>query len=392
MISNINNQKIEIIEFHINQFPSDRVHIYLDEDFHKKVFSKIRQYKFKQFNKLFFENKLNWSTFKLWKRRGTDLKIRIKNHFIPLWFILKLSEIFPEFSIEEFEKNIFAMKGPSSSSIIYNPNLPLREDGRLLKIIAHFLGDGHVDGAFGSNLSKGKSHSEYRNYNPIMLDSFEKDLQTFGQVKISKDYRHGHIIVPNLIGYILEHIYKIKFDCHNSRVPETLFLLPRELIASFLRAFCDDEGHVYDSSVEYYSTNKELLQDTLRLMNMGFPEIETSKVKTNSSRKKYKHSMKYYFTIYNNSQKEYLNLIGFDHQQKREDLIFNITRKGLRNKNPKGKILELLKNDILTAKQISRMMGIRHSSVLEHLSELKKLGKVKIVKKEHWTNFWAIKF
>lgn len=392
MISNINNQKIEIREFHINQFPVDRIFVSLEENFHKKLFDRIKKYKFKEFNKLHFDNKLNWSTFKQWKKRKTDLKIRIKLHFIPLWFILKLSEIFPEFSIEDFEKHIVAMKGPSSSSIIYNPNLPLPEDNRLLKIIAHLLGDGHVDGAFGSRLSKGKSHSEYRNYNPVMLDSFEKDLQVFGQVKLSKDYEHGHVIVPNLIGYILEHIYKIKFDCHNSKVPESLFELVKELVASFLRAFGDDEGHVYDSSIDYYSTNKELLSGILFLMNNKFPDIKTSEIKINSNIKKDHHSIKYYFTIYNNSQKEYLKLIGFDHKQKEEDLIFNISRKGIRNYKPKEMILELLRNNTLTAKQISRIIGIRHSSILEHLSELKNLGKVIVVKKEHWTNFWTMKF
>lgn len=387
MISNINNQKIEIREFHINQFPVDRIFVYLDENFHKEVFLKIKQYKFKQFNKLFFDNRLNWSTFKKWKKRKTNLKIRIKNHFIPLWFIIRLSEIFPEFSINEFEKNIVTYKGPSCSAIIKNPNLPLKEDERLLKITAHLLGDGSVGGGFGSKLPDGKQHSEYRNFTRELLDKFQKDLSVFGEVSTTKNYKHGSLIIPNSIGYILQHIYNIKFDTFNSRVPKPIFNLSRKLVASFLMAFGDDEGHVYDSSIDYYSNNKELLNDILALMNNAFPEIKTSAIKTNIAAGK---NTKYFFTIYNGSQKTYLDLIGFDHPQKGEDLLFNITRSGKRNKNPKGDILKLLQNDDMTAKQISRVIGIRHSSVLEHLVELKNKEKVKIVKKEHWANIWTI--
>lgn len=380
MISSINNQKIELREFHINQFPVDKIYISLEENFHKKLFDRVSQYKFKKFNEIFFNNSLNWDTFKQWKHN---------RHFIPLCFIIKISKIFPKFSIYKVEKHIIAYKGPSSSAIINKPNLPLKEDYRILKIVAHLIGDGSVGGGFGSKLPDGKQHSEYRNFAPELLDHFEEDLSVFGDVLATKNYKHGSLIIPNSIGYILGHIYKIKFDTFNSRIPEAFFDLPRELIAAFLRAFGDDEGHVCDSSIEYYSNNKELLNDILILINNTLPEIKTSNIKVNTKAGK---NIKYSFMIYNGSQETYLNLIGFDHKQKREDLIFNTSRKGQRNKNPKGKILELLKSNILTAKQISRIMGIRHSSVLEHLSELKKLGKVTIVKKEHWANFWTMKF
>jgi hypothetical protein len=89
-----NNQQIKLREFHIDNFPSDRIFVYLKKEFHKQLFLKIKEYKFKKFNHL-FNNKLNWSTFKQW---------RIRRHFIPLWFIIKFSKIFSEFSIKKFEK------------------------------------------------------------------------------------------------------------------------------------------------------------------------------------------------------------------------------------------------------------------------------------------------
>jgi len=85
---------MNIRKYHINEFPHDRVFVYLEENFHKRIFSRIRRYKFKDFNRIFFHNRLNWNTFKQWKSR---------KHFIPLWFVVKISEKFPEFSTEEFE-------------------------------------------------------------------------------------------------------------------------------------------------------------------------------------------------------------------------------------------------------------------------------------------------
>lgn len=381
---NFNNQKIILRRFHLNEFPQDRIFVYLKEDFHKKLFNKINNHKFEEFNKL-LNSKLNLHTFRSWKGR---------RHYMPLWFIIDLINIFPELSIEEFEKNMEAYKGPSTSKPIYYPNLPLIEDGRLLKVLSHLLGDGYICGAFGTNLPKGKSHSEYRNFNKDLLDSFEEDLQVFGAINISKDYNHGHVIIPNVIGYILKHFYQIKFDSFSSRLPKRLFELPRELVASFLRAFGDDEGHVYDSSIDYYSNNKELLNDVLTLINKVFLEIKTSSIKANTKTGK---NTKYSFTIYNDSQESYLNLIGFDHKQKREDLIFNIKRRknwnsGFVYKRGKTelKILNILKKENATAKQISRKLIISHSNALFYLNKLKNKGKIEVLRKEHWANVWSI--
>ena len=377
-MSLISNDDKRFREFHINQLPIDRLFILLDKSFHDALFRMIKNIGFNEFNNQFFDNNLNLSTFKQWKSR---------KHFIPLWFIIKLCKNHPVVSLKAVEKNIIAYKGPSTSAVITNPELPIKENSRLLKILAHLLGDGSVGGGFGSKFPKGKQHSEYRNFTPKLLDSFEKDLSVFGTVPTTKNYKHGSLIIPNLIGYILEHVYDIKFDTFNSRVPKCLFNLSPDLIASFLRAFGDDEGHVYDSSIEYYSNNKELISDVLVLMNGCFPMIKTSNMKMNAKAGK---NIKYSFMIYHCSQKFYLNLIGFDHSQKRKDMLFNINRSGKRiHINPKQKIVDLLESENLTAKQISRMMKIRHSTVLDYLNDLKKQTKVKIIRKIRWANVWT---
>ncbi|MBI2545602.1 hypothetical protein HYV81_00280 [Candidatus Woesearchaeota archaeon] len=363
--------QIKIREFHINQFPTDRIFISLNESFHRELFSMI--------NIKNYEN-LNKSTFKQWKNR---------RHFIPLWVIIKLQETSP-YSIEDFERNIIAYKGPSTSAVIDNPCLPLLEDERLLRAVAHLLGDGFVGGGFGSKLPQGKQHSEFRNFAPELLDSFHRDLSVFGNVPVTKNYQHGSLVIPNSIGYILCHLYRIKFDTFNSRVPEVFFNLPKELVAQFLRAFADDEAHVFDSSIEYYSCNKDLLQDVLSLMNSHFPEIKTSGIKANI---KAGRNTKYSFSVYSKSQELYLNHIGFDHNQKTKDLTFNLSRNKNRkyNKNSRDIILDLLANNTLSAKELSRITNITHVQVLAYLKELKEQRKVKIIEKVHWANRWTSK-
>ncbi|MBL7100582.1 MAG: hypothetical protein ISS23_01365 [Nanoarchaeota archaeon] len=343
------------------------------------LFKELRNYEFKGLNNLFFNNRLNWNTFKQWKQR---------KNFIPLWFIVELSKKFPEFSIQKFEENILAYKGPSNSSIIKNPKLPLKENKSLLRILAHLLGDGYVGGGFGTKLPKGKQSSEYRNFNHKLLEIFNEDLSVFGDVPTTLNLNHGSLIIPNLIGYILSHIYEINFDTFSSRLPKDIFILNPGLIAYFLRAFGDDEGHVYDSSIDYYSSNKDLIQDILILINKSFPEIRTSDIKSNIKAGK---NTKYSFTIYSCSQRLYLNLIGFDHKQKREDILFNLSRNGGNYRQDSKKIiLDLLTLKNLTAKQLSRLIGIRHSTILQHLNELKIWGEVSILKKEGWSNVWQL--
>lgn len=369
-------------EFHIIDFPIDRIFILLKETFHKELFKFISQYGFRLFNIKIFNSKLNYHTFKQWKYR---------QHFIPLWFVVYFYNNFKEiFPLSLIEKNIEAYKGPSVSSIITSPVIPLIEDGRMLKILAHTLGDGYVGGAFGTKLSKGKSHSEYRNFSPHLLDQFRRDLAVFGDVPTTINYEHGHVIFPNSIGYLLGKIYKIKFDTFNSMIPEELYSLSPNVISGFLRAFVDDEGHVYDSSIEIYSANKMLLEGIIKLINSKFPSLEISRIMINYSSKNPKFS----FNILNKSLLCYSESIGLDHPTKNEDLLFSIKRAAQwrnfrKTKDTPALILKSIKNGPKTAKDLSRELFVRHSYILKKLGQLEQKGLVaKTSKTLHQAWIW----
>ena len=89
-------------------------------------------------------------------------------------------------------------------------------------------------------------------------------------------------------------------------------------------------------------------------------------------------------------------MIGFDHPQKTEDLIFNIKRQNLRknkifSKNREIDIRTLLESKQLTAKEISRKLIIRHSTALKYLNEMKELNEVLIINNGKYNeNIWSL--
>jgi len=369
-------------ELHINDLPSDRIFVQFEEKSHKEIFDYLKKYKFDSLNTI-FNNKLNWNTYKQWKTR---------KHYIPLWFVIELTNKFSKsYSINNLEKQINSYKGPSTSSPIDNPNFPLKEDIRMLKIVGHLLGDGHVGGGFGSKLPHGKSHSEFRNFNHELLNSFSLDLLTFGEVQSKINYKHGSVNFPNVIGYILCYTYNIKFDTFNSRLPKIFWNLDSKLIAGLIRAYADDESHVYDSSIEFYSCNQFLIKDFMDLIKNKYPQIVMSKIKTNPSSK----NIKYSFSILKESLEFYKEYIGFDHPKKTDDLVFNINRinrynKFRTNKDCKKLTRELLENRILTAKELSRHLIVSHSHAIKILNHLEKENLIHRQKKEVGNDYlWA---
>lgn len=366
-------------KFHIDNFPENRIWLSFNEKFHYRLFKLIN---FKKINKTYFDGKLNYNTFKRWRHRDVS---------IPLWFILGLNKLLVKnnISIEIIEKNIVSYQGPSTSTPIKNPNLPLIEDERLIRIIMHILCDGWVGGAAGTGLPKGKGSCGYRNFEYYLIEKFKEDLSVFGKIKssVGRDY----ILFPNVIRYILEKIYNIKFDTFSGRLPKSFFGMNAKLVSEVIKVFSDDEGHVYNEHIDFYSMNKMFLLDIKKIMKTYFPFIKTGDIKINRSGK----NPKYYFYVLSESREEFFNKIGFQHPGKLADLEFNIKRvKMKKDRKPfvsKNKILNILSEKPSTAKEISRKIYIAHGTITEYLKDLNAKGKVKVVGKEKFNaNVWSL--
>lgn len=301
----------------------------------------------------------------------------VKNRFTKLSTIIKLANFLSkkghsDFDLKKIEKKIVAYRSIGTSLIIQNPNFPLKEDERMIRILFHLLGDGY-GGKYGA------AKPFYRNYTQELLDEFEEDLKVFGRVPHIK--RETIVEIPHSIGYILEHIYKINFESHKSFIPLVIYKLPRELIAQGIKSFADDEASIEDCRIRFHSSNKKLLSGIKNLIIKKFPEMrdkigKIARGKTYLNEKKF---IRFSFPILSGGLEYYYNFIGFSHPEKKGCLERIMKRKDRkwtrRNKNiTKLLILQSLENKNKTVKKISKEVDITESIVRSHFEGNKSNG------------------
>lgn len=356
--------------FHLTDLPQNLVFIYLEDTFREKFLKTLKEASgtYRRLGKL-----VNYTA------TGIAESFKIKNRFTKLSTIIKLAKFlsekgYSEFNLNRVEKKIIAYRGIGTSLIIRNPNFPLRENERMIKIFFHLLGDG-----YGGKYGYGGGKPYYRNYTEELLDEFEEDLKVFGEVPHIK--RKTIVEIPKVIGYIFEHIYKISFESHKSFIPSVIYKLPRELIAQGIKAFADDEASIDDCRIRLHSSNKKLLSGIRNLMIRKFPEF-SGKIGGIERKKTYLRGKKYInysLPILSGGLKPYYDLISFSHPEKLESLKRFLKRKtrkwARRDKNiTKLLILQSLKDKNKTAKEISKEVDITANIVRSHFEGSKSSG------------------
>lgn len=354
--------------FHLKDLPANLVFIYLEDELRKQFLETARQA---------FGGSKKLGAFVGYTDAGIIETFRVKNRFTKLSTIIKLANFlsqrgFRGFSLNEVEKKVVAYRGIGTSLIIKNPNFPLKEDKRMIRIFFHLLGDG-----YGGKYGVAKPF--YRNYTKELLDEFEEDIRVFGKVPHIK--RETIVEIPSVTGYILGHIYKINFESHKSFIPPVIFRLPGKLVAQGIKAFADDEASIDDCRIRFYSSNKRLLSGIKKLIIKKFSEMKDkiggiTESETYLNRKKF---IEYSFPILSGGLEYYYHLIGFSHPEKKDCLERIIERKqrkwNRRNKNiTKLLILRNLEDKNRTVKEISKEVGITESIVRSHLEGNKSNG------------------
>ena len=360
--------------FHLTDLPANLVFIYLKDSFRENFLKTLKEV-FGTYRKL--------GKFANYTDAGIIETFRVKNRFTKLSTIIKLANFlsergYHEFDLNNVEKKVVAYRGIGTSLIIKNPNFPLRENERMVRIFFHLLGDGY-GGKYGF------AKPFYRNYTKELLDEFEEDLKVFGEVPHIK--RETIVEIPSVIGYILKHIYKVNFESHKSFIPSVIFKLSSKLVAQGIKAFADDETNVDDCRIRFYSSNKKLLLGIKSLLIKKFPEF-SGKIGGIRERLTYLRGKKftgYYFTILSKGLKHYYDLIGFSHKSKLESLQRIIERRkrkwARRNESiTKLLILQSLRNINKATKEVSEEVGITESIVRSHFEGNKSNGTLSLNK------------
>ena len=361
-------------EFHIWDLPQDKIFIDVQDTFRKKLIEQAKQ-KFGRVKNIANFLGVRKNNIWLWKNGVSEWKGKISRRYVPLDYFLKICDSVNnrDLSKEMLEKNVISFRGKGNGKTI-KTIFPWKEDERIIRILFHIIGDGYGS-CYGKKNDKGKftGNSYYRNTRIELREEFRNDLSFFGEVPVRLNI--DMLCFPKIIPQILKNLYGIEFDTYNSRVPNILYNLPKELVAQGIKAYADDEGSFDDCRVKFTSFNRNLLEGIINLIKVKFPEIkenisEIAECKTILNNK---HYIGYRFSILSKGLNFYYNYINFAHSKKKK-LLENWVIRNNRNWDHKPRnetklqILELLSEGPQTIKLLSEKLDITENTIRGHIN------------------------
>ena len=119
--------------FHLTDLPANLVFIYLEDKFRENFLKTLKKV-FGTYQKI--------GEFVDYTETGLIGSFRVKNRFTKLSTIIKLANFlskkgYYEFNLNNVEKKVIAYRGIGTSLIIKNPNFPLKEDEKMIRIFFH---------------------------------------------------------------------------------------------------------------------------------------------------------------------------------------------------------------------------------------------------------------
>ena len=194
-------------------------------------------------------------------------------------------------------------------------------------------------------------------------------------------------LFSKIVYELIYHFYRIKFGTFTATLPKEVFELPEAFGCSIIKAAIDDEGHVRDKRITIAMRNEKLVKQIRKLLVNIFGEDSVNTLKCANGK---------FWTVTINAvgAKRFEKRINLVHPRKRHDLkdaISKRRRTGQHNLpwDTKIKILELLKSEPLTTKQISQRVSITTGNAIAHLNELRYKGLSERTK-ERYTFLWKI--
>lgn len=300
----------------LSNFP-EYIFVYLEENYRKSLF-KAAYNLCGSLNNLSKIIKISPSRLPFWFY-GTQkdyIRNKIGLQFIPLKKLKIISQKLVEdnrneFSMKNIENNI-TMYRMRAGNPIKNPKFQINEGPEIVRLLFHLLGDGYAGGK--------KDNANYRNTCPELLKEFEKDLKIFGDVPIYK--QKDSIKFPKVIAEIIEKFYEINTKTFDSKISEKIFQIPKRDLYQGIRAFTDDEGTIYSSSIRITSANKELIKGVKEIIVSL--KIKCGEIKTQISQKA-RFGKIYYLDI--KDIEKYYKHIGFTHPKKKRLLELYVKKK-----------------------------------------------------------------
>ena len=294
-----------------------------------------------------------------------------------LAYILNLNQV-------DVQKHVTYIKSGFSDTNRIKPPFPIKLSKELARIIAHLIGDGHL------NLNKrGIVQCAYYNQSEALRNLFKNDVKKiFGVEKLSEGINKTtpYVRVLSSVAHI---IFSLIGDCNSKKARVSNFIKTADVTIQkeFLSAFFDDEAHVrYKPPFRYVEIalcNEPLLEDLKDLLrNFG---INPSRTLHKQQRGFAAHT--FYIRTYLNLQL-FAEKTGFYHPSKREKMqkiLKDPGRKSYAHGETEERILNLLEKGLQTSDELSKVLERKRCTInlcLKKLEEKRKIKKASFSKKE----------
>ena len=330
-----------------------------------------------------------FGTFKKRIKRGysyfVDLEI-----FIILCKLLKIP-------LKKFQNNIIAYKTRRGHNFIKNPKIPVEITPIFDMLFAHHIGDGTVVDPKNGR----KPYFSYRQYNQKYKKLYVKKIESvFGEIEYKNEYfkepTNTRVYFPVVASELFFNLYNYDekgFLSLTTRIPKEIFNKSPEHKLAFLIGIIIDEGNIDSNLVVINMKNKKIIEDLKKICeDLSYP----------STLRPRKEEGFYCLYILSNGTKklyqDYLKLkekhpevdLGYK-GRKIKEFINRINKPKIYLPGNKEKILEMLKEELLTVNELASRLNMTRQGARYLINGLIKEGKVEFKMKEKRNYYYGLR-
>ncbi len=380
----------------LKDFPREKIYVLLKKDYRKNLInSSMNKLNCKNYFDLSIwinkklKTKFNGGDIKYWiaGKRLDERTKKIHPKFMPLSLVLDLTKL-NNAKIGTLNKNVISYRSGGKGLIINKPILPIKVTPELDSIIIHLFGDG----------AAGDFTPSYTQKNKEAFDNFINKLENcFGKFEKSIYFIRGRYQVkfPKAITGILSKYYSIiSYRSHESEIPNKMLgRKDKKFKLACIISFIVDEGNIRDV-ISFYSVNKKLIEGIRQLVidccyncsETQFNKKANSYLFTLSTR-----DIKKFYKDVQELSKEFSTCTLSFKEDKVKFIIERRTKKNPKNRMITEKsILSPLKDNKLSAQQISKKTNYAYCTVIHTLERLLKENIVKRTKTNNKTYIWEL--
>jgi len=341
---------------------------------------------------------------RLWSMHDRFDNMRGSIEFVPIGELVRASKALNElgytkYAFLQLEKKILALTVTNSTKAIWNPILPIRENISLIRIIMHFIGDGHLD----TRVNDAKA-AAYSNSSEFLRTQFVKCLkEVFGDIdeciRESLGEHDNLIVITKTLGYLIQSLYPdAKFSQLDGSIPKRFFDLPFHLRVEAIRTFGDDDGSVGPFGIRFTTGCEQVLLQLRELIvsvikdDGDLTEEEKSKVLASVGTVKQQKNW-YYLNLGVAGMCWYRDRIGFSHPERKAELEFQLTSREQATKydtfDVDISVLTGLRNQ-MTIREVAEHRMIKEETILKSMRYYRKRRWVEKLGKRKHATIWRI--